>query len=346
MKQKFQDCVDWGLFWSQQLNGCRLVKSRDTFRADSPFTGRHKSKPFVAQGPVWYDHSILDGSERGGSAISFLMKLHCLTYRQALRRLLEFSLPGGTSVSLPWKKNSPLMNQANPTWFIYREIVEGGLYNRISLSRFKAFRQTPDYYGDPSAVDCFYSHYLHSTELLAYVTKSGGKVAGYTGPVDLKHPTIDIDYSENLNKAQEIACRVYNQLIEFGIPRYHIHPFFSGNKGFHIMFYTPELKKLGRYQNTPCLIRNFVKKITEPVVPDSDNTYLDKQGRSHKIIDDAIYSCTSLVRSPNSRHGSSGLYKIPLSEPELMSLSIEAIKDLARTQRPIGLRLSQERSAA
>lgn len=346
MKYRFFESVDWNRFWFHQLNEFRLVKSRDTFRADSPFTWHHKSKPFVAQGPVWFDHSILDGSERGGNAITFLMKFRGLTYRQALRQLSEFSLQGGATVSIPWRKNPPRMIQINPIGFIYREIVEDGLYNRISLSRFKAFRQTPDYYGDPSAVDCFYSHYLHSTELLAYVAKNGGKVAGYTGAVDIKHLTIDIDHGEDLTKAQEIACRVYRQLIEFGIPRHHIHSFFSGSKGFHIMFYTPELKKLARYQNTPCLIRRFVKKITEPVVPEASNSYLDKQGRPHKIIDDAIYSCTSLVRAPNSRHGSSGFYKIPLSEPDLMSLSVEVIKDLARTQRPIGLPLSQERSAA
>lgn len=346
MKKRCLEHVNWDLFWSQQLNECRLVKSRDTFRADSPFTGRHKSKPFVAEGLLWYDHSILDGGERGGNVFSFLRKSRGLTYRQAQRYLSEFFSQRGCNTPFPRRKNPAKMIQVNSVGFIYREIVENGLYNRTDASRIREFPQTPDYYGDPSAVDCFYSHYLHSADFPAYAVQNSGKVAGYSGPVDIRHPTIDIDYGEDLAKAQEITLQVYRQLIEFGIARHHIHPFFSGNKGFHIMFYAPELKKLARYQNTPFLIRRFVKKITEPVVPDASNFYLDKQGRLHKIIDDAIYSCTSLVRAPNSRHGASGLYKIPLSERELTFLSAEEIRDLARTQRPIGFPLSMERSAA
>lgn len=346
MKQRSWERVDWGRFWPHELSGYRPVESRGSYRSDSPFTGRHKSKPFVAQGPVYCDHSILDGSERGGNAINFLMKFRGLTYRQALRYLSRFFNQSRVDTLRTWRKPSEKIVQANSIKFTYREIVEGGLFKRVDSSRIKEFPKTPDFYGDPSAIDCFYSHFLHSADIVAYAAQNGGKVAGYSGPVDIKHPTIDIDHNEDLAKAQEIAVRVYRQLREFGIPRHHIHPFFSGYKGFHIMFYTPELKKLARYQTTPYLVRCFVKKITEPVVSGESNVYIDKHGKSHKIIDDAIYSCTSLVRAPNSRHGSSGLYKIPISEPELMNLSAEAIREMARTQRPIGVPLSSEGGAA
>jgi len=54
-----------------------------------------------------------------------------------------------------------------------------------------------------------------------------------------------------------------------------------------------------------------------------------------KTADFAIYETLRLWRVPNTRHGGTGLFKIPLATNELFTFNIESIRELARERRSL-----------
>ncbi|MEO2090692.1 MAG: DNA primase [Gemmataceae bacterium] len=93
--------------------------------------------------------------------------------------------------------------------------------------------------------------------------------------------------------------------------------FFSGAKGFHVglpLTHQPE----------PAVnFHRVCRKLAEGIA-----------GQVGVPIDTAIYDRVRLFRSPNSRHATSGLYKRRLTHDELMGLSADRIRELAR--EPLG----------
>jgi len=92
--------------------------------------------------------------------------------------------------------------------------------------------------------------------------------------------------------------------------------YFSGAKGFHIEISAA----LFGFEPSSELHRVF-KAIAEKITPDD------------VIIDTSIYDKMRLWRLPNTINSKSGLYKIPLLPKEVLDLSIDEIKELAREPR-------------
>jgi hypothetical protein len=132
---------------------------------------------------------------------------------------------------------------------------------------------------------------------------------------------MDFDCEEDPNKARREAASVVKKLTcEYGIPEENVHVHFSGRKGIslticHIIFNTVSLAYL------PLIWKEMVQGLTTEL--------------NLKTADTSIYERRRLWRLPNSRHQTSGLYKIPLTPAELQSQSIDKIRKMAEKPREL-----------
>jgi len=171
-----------------------------------------------------------------------------------------------------------------------------------------------DYFGK-EVVDGFNSIFLHDDAFAEYV-QLNKSVKGYVGRVFADHFVWDFD-SVNVEEAQKDAI----ELCDILYSKYNqdnVKIFFSGNKGFHVLYMSPELlqlesSKINTIVRAVCI--NFAEMLP--------------------TFDLKIYDTTRIFRTPNSKHPASGLYKIPLTYDELSSMSIEDIKQLATQQRKL-----------
>ncbi len=115
------------------------------------------------------------------------------------------------------------------------------------------------------------------------------------------------------------------KLLDFFTKELDIQPsdiklYFSGNKGFHLLI---SMQAVG-------------------IEPRSDNHKIQKHLAGYlihrletKTIDLAVYTERRMLRRPNSLHEKTNLHKIPLTMQEVYSLTIDEIKELAKTPRSI-----------
>jgi len=129
---------------------------------------------------------------------------------------------------------------------------------------------------------------------------------------------IDIDCEGDRPRARQEcleACRLLNERL--GIPYEGLGLFFSGNKGFHIVV---RRETFGDPAGPDLLAvaRRLAQLLARHGCPS---------------IDQGIYDRARLLRLPNSIHGTTGLYKIPVEYKELADLDLEYVLDLARVPR-------------
>jgi hypothetical protein len=120
----------------------------------------------------------------------------------------------------------------------------------------------------------------------------------------------DFDSKHDLEKARVDALEVANRLVTRGMDEDNIGTFFTGGKGFSIEvdlndYITPEK----------------FKAITSDIAGDLET------------FDTVVADPNRIVRIHNTKHQNSGLFKIPLSPDELVNLSIDEIKLLAKNPR-------------
>lgn len=134
---------------------------------------------------------------------------------------------------------------------------------------------------------------------------------------------LDFDSEGDFDKAREDAIasvRYLKQKFTFNIPESLIRIYFSGKKGIHLVVpaivlgVTPD-KHLNEYYKT------IATTISEETV--------------NGTLDTKIYDRRRLFRLTNSKHGDTGLFKIPLTYFELVMMSVEEIKALAEMPRAI-----------
>jgi hypothetical protein len=156
-------------------------------------------------------------------------------------------------------------------------------------------------------------------EYVAHVRRVGSP-RGYDGPAscpwlwfDIDRPDLDEARRDTLTLARFLLRR-YPKLEDecLGI-------WFSGRRGFHL--------------GIECWPGNR----PDPLVPaTAKRLALALANAAGVQIDPAIYDHQRIWRLPNSRHPSSGLYKVPLSLAEL-ELPVERIRELARQPRGCAL---------
>jgi hypothetical protein len=207
--------------------------------------------------------------------------------------------------------------------FRFIEIAAGALSHRNVIV-------DADTYTAPTGkAEQYRSVYLHLKDLDDYAithpvkTKTGEvrpSVAGYDGAVlatavhfDLDHTDLDVP----LTWARLLIRRLH---YEYDVPLAAIRCAFSGSKGFHLHIPASLFGGFAPGVDVPGRIKRLALALVEGL---------------EIALDTTVYERIRLWREPNTINTKSGLYKIPLRAEEVLTLDIEAIKDLAATPREI-----------
>jgi hypothetical protein len=168
--------------------------------------------------------------------------------------------------------------------------------------------------------DCFSTYFLFDRSFMEYVNGKKQSVAAYSGPCYAHFLPLDIDSphpSQALQTAREITRYFLDRV---GAPEEAIVPYYSGMKGFHLSLPTDVFGDVRPGEELPGVFRELRGSIV-------------KEAKVHhpETVDFSIWDRLRLLRSPNTRHSRSGLYKVPLQVEELLSSGPQDITDLART---------------
>lgn len=177
--------------------------------------------------------------------------------------------------------------------------------------------------------DFFLSQYCFDFELAKYFDQTGYSIAGYAGACWCPFVWWDID-RDDLSDAQTDAARLVEFLTQTPadsdsdsgliVPDTEsILIFFSGSKGFHV--------------GVPIAVFGDEVKPGKEFPGRYKAAALEIARRAGVEIDKSVYDRQRLFRCPNTKHGKTGLYKIPLSYWEVTTaLNIAEIRQ--RAQRP------------
>jgi hypothetical protein len=158
----------------------------------------------------------------------------------------------------------------------------------------------------------------------------GGRpsIAGYDGRLWAPFLPFDVDAhppAATLDDARGRARRIHDLLTRrWQAPPAAVHAYFSGAKGFHMLV---DVRAFGRVAPAADLHRVFTRLRLAVLreLPDEART----------LFDLAIGDAVRLLRLPNTRHATSGLFKIPLAPDELLDRTAAEIVTLARAPRPL-----------
>ena len=158
------------------------------------------------------------------------------------------------------------------------------------------------------------SHYLYDEDVYKHM-KSMGSVRDYFGQRYISHVLVDIDKKDNSHeKTLKNTMDICNVLMSnFDVPSYAIQPFFSGT-GYHLLL-SEDLFEFGKSKDLPYIVKNTMKGILDGA------------------CDPSVYMRTSIYRVAHTINHKTGLYKIPLSVNEIMTLSYKEIHNLAKNSR-------------
>lgn len=149
--------------------------------------------------------------------------------------------------------------------------------------------------------------------------ESTGSCRGFAGVCWSPWLWFDIDREDDLDDALRDARRLASFLADrYALDDDSLLVFYSGAKGLHLGLPT------GLFAPDPsasfhAAARRLAERLTEECGVD---------------IDRGVYDRVRAFRAPNSRHPRTGLHKRRLALDELMGLSIDRIRDLARRPEP------------
>lgn len=194
----------------------------------------------------------------------------------------------------------------------YTEIVQNNIYDRGDLSELPegAPLWDIDYYGS-EVTNAFNSVFYHSEEFKIYIEKTG-KVRGYKGKVWTDYLHWDFD-GDNVEDVYTEVRRFYDHLVDTGFSPRNLRCCYSGSKGFHVYYVSPELEIFKSYDMQP-----IVKKLALGIAD------------GFKYVDNSVYNRTGVIRTLNSKHPSTNNYKIVVS---VLMEEIEDILNSAKTQQ-------------
>lgn len=161
--------------------------------------------------------------------------------------------------------------------------------------------------GSPEGKEETYATYFRYDEDMHNHFHKIGSVKGFKGKAYADWLPIDID-SDDLEEAQMYLIQLINNLAAYDIDESTCKFYFSGSKGFHVMIPT-EYFKAEPSEDIHKRMKNVALKLSDGIK-----------------IDTAIYDKTRIFRLPNTRHGKSGLYKVPIESREARNLSIIEIQ--------------------
>lgn len=136
-----------------------------------------------------------------------------------------------------------------------------------------------------------------------------GSVAGIKDVVTNKI-YLDFDTKDDLETARKSAVKAVETLINNGWDESSIDIAFSGNKGFSV-----------------------VANLNEDITPEEHKNLATQLFGHLPGFDESIYNASRIFRIVNTKHNESGLYKIQLTENQLKTKSIGAIKTAATNKQ-------------
>jgi len=160
--------------------------------------------------------------------------------------------------------------------------------------------------------EAYLSHFVFGPDLQTHYAKHGRSVAGFMGPCCCRHVVLDIDRAD-LDGALADARR----LVAFIHRRYpategEVLVYFSGSKGFHILVELAHRPPpaVGFHRTA----RTFAESLAAGAgVP----------------IDSSLFDLARIVRLPNTRHPTTGLFKRRIDAEALFALDLEGIRKIA-----------------
>lgn len=210
--------------------------------------------------------------------------------------------------------------------FNIREFAKNSVYNRHHF-------ETEPF--DQSALhgkkDHYHSYFLHSDEVNKYYNTNYDKngkntLSGYSEAVYANELVIDLDDESLENALDKTRALIKNLENNYEVDPRYLKINFSGSKGFHVRI--PSVL-FGEFEPS-ALLPQLHKKIVGEFFSSNDES------------DSSIYKTIGLIRVVNSVNGKSGLTAIPLSSKEIFELSMDKIKELAKSQREIDCYESDE----
>ncbi len=192
--------------------------------------------------------------------------------------------------------------------FKWMDVALGGVEKRNNLIPVTSLKLPRD------PVDCYRTVFRYSDAMKEHFDEKK-TVAGYRGPVYADWMPIDID-SEDLEEAHETSKQAVEQLAR----HYEVMPeqlglFFSGAKGFHLLL-PAALFGWKPSPDMPKALKWLARELFDGIE-----------------IDPVIYDTVRLFRLANTRHSGSGLYKVQLDPAEMLAMTVDEIKEVAREPR-------------
>jgi len=194
--------------------------------------------------------------------------------------------------------------------FSYVDFAIGGVEKRNNIVE---FHKTKEANGSVA----YRTWHRFGVDYKSHVEKTGS-VTNYDGPSFSDYLPFDFDNSD-LSVAHQMALEFVEYLkTMFDVAPESLLYFFSGNKGFHI--YIP-IELFGEIEPATNL-HTILKAAALLLWP-------------QEKMDTSIYDQNRLFRIPNSKHQTSGLYKVQLRPNEFYNFTVEEIKTLAKQPRKL-----------
>lgn len=173
-----------------------------------------------------------------------------------------------------------------------------------------------DYEVDPQEIigdrttDWYSSLYYYNDEQKKLIDSRGGSVAGIDEVITDKL-LFDFDSKEYVELALNDAYNLYGRLVnQYKFNKNSIVVHFSGAKGFSVEVF---LDRFISVQEFKWLAFYLAKDLP--------------------TFDKVVNNASRVIRVPNTKHQTSGLYKVPISAKELNSITLADIFKLAETPR-------------
>jgi hypothetical protein len=129
----------------------------------------------------------------------------------------------------------------------------------------------------------------------------------------------DIDSADDLPGARVSALTLCEMLMSRAlVPQDSLEIYFSGNKGFHVLVPCPVFHAFSSPHGL-ALNKRMAQKA---------------QAQGIRFLDMGVYTNKRIWRLPNSIHGKSGLFKIPLTYEALRDVGMDGIMKLAENPCP------------
>src|SRR5829696_8071067 len=208
----------------------------------------------------------------------------------------------------------------DPADYAYVDTAIGGVFNRNNVMPRDDFRPPPD------ASDCYATWYQFTEELDSYAATNRSRktgrspsVSGYPGACWAGIVYWDCDHQKDPGQARVDALTLVDRLIAFGIPSEAIGVYFSGKKGFGVEVDAGWLGGFVPGLDLPARVKRLALQLAEGL----------------STVDSKIYEKLRLLRLPNTKHGGTGLYKVPLTVDELRVLDLDSLRELAKAPRQL-----------